>query len=264
MESGFDGSCTPSFQMIPHGDIRSVWLYDSDGLDVKASAPGIVAIEELFSPTVNLRIFKLRGLMNGKTYIEVRKKSALMTRLEVVVVSPMSFTVSFNYVSDRENNAGKLAPPRRSTVRRKDDLDGMIEAANYIFINQINVRMIKRDVRDVVIERNLGDSIGYPDDWNLIASKGDKTATLNVYFVWQQDGGAGLALNRTVMIQDDLGEGVEPKAVLAHEIGHFLGMPDENRPSKADGFLMSSGSRLRRNEMLAMRGVLRNILKLTS
>jgi len=39
------------------------------------------------------------------------------------------------------------------------------------------------------------------------------------------------------MVQDDLGD-VPPEAVLAHEIGHFWGMPDENRPKKAIGFLI--------------------------
>lgn len=261
-EYGFDGSCTPSFQMIPHGDIRSVWLYDSDGMDVKSVVPGIVGIEELASPTKNLRIFKLKGLMAGRTFVEVRKNSTLMTRLEAVVAPEMTFTASFNYVSDRENIPNKGWTTRHKTVRDKDHLDDMIEAANKIFVNQINVRMIKKSVRDVVIDRNLGDTIDYANDWNLLVSKGDKSATLNVYFVWQLDDAAGAWLNRTVMVQDELGD-VAPEAVLAHEIGHFLGMPDENRSKKAKGFLMSTGSRLRRNEMLAMRKILANILKLS-
>ena len=185
-----------------------------------------------------------------------------MMRLGVAVVSAMTFTASFNYVSDRENNSTRGLITTHKTVRAKTNLDDMIAAANNVFSNQINVKMIKRNVRDVVIDRNVGDTIEYPDDWNLIASKGDKSATLNVYFVRQLDDAAGAALYRTVMVQDELGE-VRPEAVLAHEIGHFLGMPDENRSDKANGFLMSTGSRLRRNEMLAMRKVSAHILKLT-
>jgi len=184
-----------------------------------------------------------------------------MTKLEVVVTSPMTFTASFNYVSDREYKPNEGWATRHKTVRDKTNLDDMIDSANRVFINQLNVKMIKKNVRDVVIDRNLGGAIDYPDDWNLIVSKGDKSATLNVYFVWELDAGAGANLNRAVMVQDDLGD-VPPEAVLAHEIGHFLGMPDENRPKKAIGFLMSTGSRLRRNEMLAMRKVLAHILKL--
>lgn len=262
LEYGFDGDCRPPFQLIPHTDFRSVWLKNGDEMEVKSVVPNVLEIQEVPTPVKNLRIFKLQGRAVGNTVIEVRKDRRLMASLEVVVVARLTFTVTFNYVSDRVRTKDKGWQTVHQTKRIKEDLDKLIKSANRVFINQVNIEMVKHNVRDVVIDHNLGTNVGFPNDWETIIAERDKTAHLNVFFVWELDDAAGWALHRCLAVQDELGD-VKPEAVLAHEIGHFLGMPDENRKQKAVGFLMSTGARIRRNEMLAMRRILLHILKLT-
>lgn len=258
LEFGFDGDAAPAFQLVPHNDFRSLWLYDADGMEVKSIVPGIVRLEEIRSPVNNIRIFKVHGLMRGKTFVEVKDKSRLMTRLEVKVVLPMSFTISFNFVADQVN--GRVL---HKTKRTRSEIDDLIYYANNTIFRQTNISMIKHRIRDLTINKNLGDVFNQDsDDWYRVVSERDKTAVVNVFFVWQLKEAAGANLNRDIMIQDDLGD-VRLENVLTHELGHMMGLPDENRPNKAVGFMMSSGTRIRRNEMLAMRSTLAHILKLT-
>ena len=270
---GFDKLAVPKWQIIGKGDLAVVWLYDANDAEVKILAPGIAKLEEMtvgaqkdrfgrLTPppeNINFRIFRLKGLMVGKTFVEVRKNGKLLERLEVQIVDLIEFTVTFNYVSD---NAG------HRTARNSADLDDIILSANLVLQNQAVIKIIKHNVRQVQFNRDLGRVVLAQNVWDIIASKRDKSAIFNTFWVWiyeqddtpDEDGAEGAAANRVCLIEDD--QSTPVSETLIHELGHLMTLPHY---SKEDYFMNDVGTNeiwFRKNQILAMRRGLKHIMKL--
>lgn len=186
---GFDKISRPNWQMILKGELAVVWLYDAPDAEVKILSPSIAQLEEIpvgaqvnklgnvISQTPakrNFRIFRLKGLMTGSTYVEVKEKGRHLERLEIQVLDLITFTVTFNYVSD---NAG------HHTTRNISDLDYIVDMANIALQDNAAIKIIKHNVRQIQYDRDLKGVILAQNVWDIIASRRDKTAIFNTFWV---------------------------------------------------------------------------------
>ena len=273
---GFDGKATPKWQMVGKGDIAVVFLNDGDGTEVKVIQTGIIELEEATNDSArrilngkpvtnsipkNLRIFRIKGLMSGNTFIEVRREKQLVERLEVLVTETIQFKVSFKYVSDTAGH---------STKRDKSTLNDLIAMANIELLNNVNIKIINHNSagQNLKFDRNLGNVVMYQNVGDIIASKRDKTATFTVFFVWEYeqddtpkiDNAEAAAINRIIFFEDE--QGYNHSETLIHEIGHLLGMPHFDKSDYIMNSLGESGHLFTKNQIVKMRDILRHILKL--
>lgn len=270
----FDENAHPPWLMMPNGELFMITLYNGDDTDVSIVSPAMAKLEEVLDATPrkqsngtlktparikNMRDFRLTGLMSGTTFIEARKDGRLLARLEVNVTEPIPFTVTFNYVSD---NAG------HRTTRDISTLDDLIIKANFYLTSSANIKIIKHNARALPFDRNLGRVVQYRTVWDIIASKRDKTATFNIFFVWEyeqddtldHDDADAAAMQRVCMFEDDCSD---PHLTLVHELIHLMGLPHY----KKAGYVMSEtadGGSVTKSQVIKMRAILKHIQKLSS
>lgn len=272
---GFDTKASPKWQIIGNGEVAVVWLNNGAGTDVTVRLPGIIKIEEtirkaatppssgsltkLPAVTNDFRIFKLTGTMVGNTFIDVRKNGKLLEQLEVCVADILPIAVTFNYVSDNATH---------STKRDKKALDIMILGTNNILMQEASLKVVKHNVRDLSFDRNLGKVVMFQNVWDIIAGRRDKSATFNVFFVWEYeqddtpkiDNAEAAAKERVVLFEDNVG--VNDYVILVHELVHLMGLPHFQKPD----YVMNEtaeGFKFTKMQVLEMRRILKHIMKLS-
>lgn len=249
---GFDSTVTPDWFMVPLGKKRQIYLRYGDGLDVTSANPAIAGIgyvDPIFGAfgANGRRIISIEGKMHGRTFIQVRKGNFLVAQLEVAVKKLKEVRLAFNFVAD---NAG------HQTTRNSSDVDNWLAELNLIYTPQTNIQFVKNSVRAVTVKKNLGNvvqtSVSQPrlpelqSDWYQVVAQRDKSAPINLFFVWElesdktplEDNVEGSHYEKNCLIEDDLS--ADLVKVIAHELGHALGVPGESHYYKrrnADGMM---------------------------
>ncbi|MBC7797563.1 MAG: hypothetical protein H7Z37_11875 [Pyrinomonadaceae bacterium] len=237
--TGFDETVLPNWLMVPLDENKTIFLRNGEGMIVTSVNPRIAdvsIIDPILASGANgRRTLSIKGNMHGHTFIEVRDvQKRLKARLEVAVKKQKTVTLAFNFVED---NAG------HKTNRKPDqDVDPWIEALNnIIYTPQTNVVFIKHSVRWVKVNANLGNVVGADkrrkwnvEEWISVVAQKDKTADINLFFVWELDFNSkadnveGGEINKDCLIEDNLVADKTGVTVIAHEIGHALGVPGES------------------------------------
>lgn len=241
---GFDESVSPHWLMIGLNTEKSVMLTGGNQLAVKVRRADIAEItnDVVESATLQQRIITIKGKRKGTTFVDVFDGNIRKTTLEICIKSRREILVSFHYVHD---NAG------HGTVRNSSNLLQWLDTINNkVFLPQANVFVQLGIVNDPLkINRNLGDVVrdtsSYPNipksehETDEILAHRDKAAQMNVFFVTNIEHGedpkknliAGVQYEKGIFIDDNINT-VSPLAtienVLAHEIGHYLGVGGES------------------------------------
>ncbi|MBC7796414.1 MAG: hypothetical protein H7Z37_06055, partial [Pyrinomonadaceae bacterium] len=141
--------------------------------------------------------------------------------------------LAFNFVED---NAG------HKTVRNISEVDPWIGALNnIIYTPQTNIVFTKQSVRLVKVNANLGNIVAADkarkwdvSEWIGVVAQRDKTADINLFFVWELDYDSkvdeveGGTINKDCLIEDVTAGDSTGINTIAHEIGHALGVPGES------------------------------------
>jgi hypothetical protein len=261
---GFDPTATPDWMMIPLGEDMPIWLVDGAGLAVTSTSPGIATVtvdNKAAAHRPTWRILRIKGKAEGRTFIEVRREKQLVKRLEVAVKPPITLKISFHFVSDNAK------PINHATNRKPEELDEMIFWLNQIFTPQTNIRFEKKNHFPLKFNKDMGDAVNYNMDyqtgrplagheWETVIAKRDATAHMNIFFVWRNEfisktdrgkieksGALGYSVGgRDCLIEDwdgfmdrdedgaaDNSPAWENARMLAHEVGHILGIGDVNK-----------------------------------
>lgn len=222
---GFDGRATPTpFQMIPYQGSRTVLFVP--GQQVERLSWGDSNIAHSKELSANTRI--LFGKKPGTTFVTAfDKKGKELGKLEVCVKKKRSVKVAFNFVSDTGGH---------KTNRKLASVDGWIETMNMILCNQANVEIVKHNVRDVTVPKDLGKAvvaIDYVDtfEFEAIIKLKDTSADVNIFFVWEWERDKvkktdfdGLHYQGNIILEDNAGN--QTGETLAHELCHYLGGGD--------------------------------------
>lgn len=240
---GYDSDPVPNWQMVPVGDLKVVRLIGGAGLTVTSSVPGTATVAEAYGTTPRpMRLFHVTGVAAGTTFLEAKDAGGVTrARLEIGVKRKKTVKVTFNFVSDTG---------RHTTVRRHESVDGWLSTMNQIFVRQVNVELVKKQVRDVRINADLGRVVRFSKhlprvpaaehEWDTVTAQRDTGADFNIFFVWQyeqdatpntDDSQAG-TLGGNCLFQDTGMRDIPEN--LAHETGHFLGCPDTYLTSKRE------------------------------
>lgn len=231
----------------------------------------LITRQGLNSMTINQiperQILRIRGNAPGRTFIEVRQGKQLIKLLEVSVKSPITLKLSFHFVSDNANH---------STKRTPEELKDLISILNQIVTPQTNIIFQKKNHFLLKFNRDLGDAVNYNMDYqagrpmkghefDLVTSKRDSSAHINIFFVWENEfidktqqgkliksGALGYSAGgRDILIEDWNGlmdrdndnkadnfnsPAWENARMLAHEIGHVLGIADITKTRKVRNF----------------------------
>lgn len=259
---GFDESATPNWIMVSLKNRNRVWLIGEEGLTVTSTAPGIASVEvEYVDPLIkrpNETLLNITGNASGRTFIEVRKGKLFLGKLEVSVKSSVTLNVSFHFVSDNAN------PINHATNRKPEELSEMISILNSIYVPQTNISFKLKNYSLLKFNKNMGDAVNYNMDyqtgkimkgheWDMVVAKRDRSTHINVFFVWKNEfvsktdkgletsGALGYVIGdgRDCLVEDWDGfvdrnnDGTaenspawENARMLAHEIGHVLGIFD--------------------------------------
>jgi hypothetical protein len=248
---GLDPDASPRpWLMVRLASIKQLFLRGSPPgkkVTVKSDDPRIA--EALFIGGV----VTIRGHGVGTTQVwaEVGGIKDDDSVLDVNVKATLTKKISFTFVSDTAGH---------HTTRNRANVDGLIAAANLIYLPQVNVHFVKGKVQSWQAPLDLGDPVTW-DKGTVIFPQGDGDADCNCFFVWEyEDEGAvvdnspGFSMaivmditearaeigGTNCIIEDHLNR--DAGALLAHEAGHMLGCADREGP--ADGpFLMFNGSR---------------------
>ncbi len=255
-DDGFDAKATPvPWLMVPLTGSKKVRLMNAQDLTVVSVNPGIATVEDVPKCFVHGgRELIVKGRTRGTTFIEVRQPGKPAVRMEVAVKNKKTVKLTFNFVED---NSGHKTKRTASTV------DGWVKDMNSILLPQANVEIKKHNVKNVKIDKNLGPVVrfskhltGVPaseHEWDLVTSKRDSTADLNIFFVWEyeqdinpdhDDTDAG-TLDGNCIFEDEAGS--EIGETLAHETGHFLGVGDFKTAGELDFLMYGTTDRRGRN-----------------
>ena len=231
------------WQMVPLNGEREVTLKDGSGLTVIDAAASRKYIE-LSQVTAGgnkpaNRTFRIRGLKEGKTLLWARRGSKNVATMVVEVKPERTVTVAFNYVRDTAGHR---------TTRTANTVAELVRKLNDIYQPQANLTFRMLEAREVEIPKDLGDKVirdrknAKTDGFSSLVAERVKAAQVNVFFVWEcqragrthdTDGVAEIATSRNektnCMVEDALGMKFEN--IVAHEIGHNLGLVDDyNNP----------------------------------
>lgn len=236
---GFDKYATPNrWQMVPVGGKRYVALRDGKNLNVSSTVPllKVTEIKQSEIPTnsdkqslqASDRIFLLEGLNKGAASVQAKNGTQLVVALDVNTKEKKKVILSFNFVRD---SAG------HTTNRSQASAAKWVNEMHYIYNGQANIQPTLRAARAVTVAADMGDQVmwsaGTASEWVKVTALGDAAADMNFFMVWEyeQDTTPGIdntdagALGGNCIFEDAAGKQVSE--TMAHEMGHFLGCPDQ-------------------------------------
>ena len=255
---GFDGDVSPPWQMVPVSGTRLVALAGGTGLRLCSTDPSVATATEVRSSASGgggsaapgTRTIEIRGNRVGRAFIEAQSGSRTACRLEIAVKRLKTVRIAFNFVKD---NAG------HQTRRAAASVGAWISSMNNILTPQANVRCTRRSAQTVRVNQDLGTVVRYSShirgvaasehEWDDVVALRDRTADLNIFFVWEYEqdstpatdnAGAG-QLGTDCLFEDNVLGAVG--TVLAHETGHYLNCPDVRGSGNQSLLMYYHGSR---------------------
>lgn len=230
---GFDKLATPDWQMVPLNGEKYVYLKNADNLTVEVKNPAIAKVSEKFETTNNpaqkKRLFQIKGLSYGKTFLEAKEKNIVKARLEIGVKKPRVISLSFNFVR------GSIA-----TIKSATAVPRWMEVLRAIYVPQTNIYFIQKSVNTITPKYNFGRDFNVinanlsPIEWDTLVKHRDSFADVNLFFVnkivWftsktAWDSPKGVTTNKDCIIGDyQLRNDEFETIVIGHEIAHALGV----------------------------------------
>lgn len=247
---GFDGNTFPPTQVIPAGEVRTVFVLGRDDLVPRFRFPG--RVESVFPDTssrrrrMRLDLKGVRPTTNVVEWVPQKKFQGnvpLSQQLNVHVVPRLTFRTAFNFVIDGPQS-GKDS---LKTNRKVSEVEAMVAEAKRILQPQTNIVIEATKIREnIQLDHVLGKEIkpkkgpfarDEVDHWKAVTAKGDTTVHLNVFFVWklnfqnawhEETLGLSHAGDPNILIEDSNKivrdpNKAPPGATLAHELLHVLG-----------------------------------------
>jgi hypothetical protein len=236
---GFDKYAVPNrWQMVPVGGVRYIALRGGTGLTVSSTAP-LLKVTEIKQSDLPAgpdkqglqsgdRIFKLEGSSKGAASVQAKSDANLVVALDVNTKDKKSVILSFNFIHDSANHKTNRSPASAAN---------WVNEMCYIYEGQANIQPTLRATRIVNVPSDLGQEVlwsaGASNEWVTVTALGDAAADMNFFMVWEyeQDATPGIdntdagALGGNCIFEDAAGKQVSE--TMAHEMGHFLGCPDQ-------------------------------------
>lgn len=245
-DSGFTAA-DPSYHVISVEGVRFVVLLDGEKLTVTTSQPRVCTVSEVkesdlpagvrlnnTGAAVSVRFFRLRALSKGVTTIRASGVPVSQdAHMLVIVKRKLQVRIYAHRVQDSAGHA---------TRRPAAEVSKWIGEVNRIWLNRANVQVILHGIRDLPFPGDLGRIVTVPNrpgglSEHPLAKMAIEGVGLNLFLVWslQWEGSTRDELALTTLgtantppgmgltfFQDDAGP--NPAVVLAHEIGHHLGL----------------------------------------
>jgi hypothetical protein len=201
--------------------------------------------------TSNRELIKVEGWWPGDTKISAYDLDDLddseddIESLGVHVLGPKTPDIMFYDVKDKNH---------KIPGRPFGDEDKLLQVVNEIFPPQANVTVNKRGPGRMPLEftQDLGKVVTHEtigQDWHVLIDQVKNPARINVFFIWDyesSDGSRCAALKplpaKYIIFSDGTGMGV----TLAHEIGHCLGLRDQEDGYRPDLLMCKRGKQNRR------------------
>jgi len=249
-----------SWQLVPKGGNRELVLQSGGGLNVidVGAHKKIIDLKETTQGGLKMqnRKFIIKGLKAGETVIWAKDSKRTQAQIVVEVKPQRVVKIAFNYVEDKAGHKTKRTPKTANDI---------LKNLNAIFLPQANVKFLLISADRLKINKDLGQVImrdkktSFKDEFSILVKKRVQAAQINVFFVWecQKQGSSGetegyaeIAISRNdktnCMVEDSLGSSLEK--VIAHEVGHNLGLKDNyinssllmyGKKSKTTGILLT-------------------------
>lgn len=238
---GFDDRAWPRLQVIPAGETRTVSYSSVRELVPRISGKPFIQIFPS-CPTARSRggVLTVKGVAPGEDKIvwvrggNFRDGVIGFRTLRFLVLEKVALKVTFNFVTDTAEEGAEA----NKTKRPIGEVGEIVRKANAILQPQMNLELSEKASRPITVDRPLGKQVSLDnDDTNgnikAMKAKGDPSADLNVFFLWdlvlgkskqgQDDVGLARASDPTVFV-DDLARSTDDAALaLAHETLHVYG-----------------------------------------
>lgn len=249
-QDGLDTSENPPWLLVGFGFPKTIRLRDAANWTVSNSHPGVVTMTVSEPRTLPERTIVFIPTSVGVSTVEARSPNGRQTiQLRVYTRPLILHTIAFYFVRDQAN-------PPHQTRRPPAEAVQILRRLNEIYFPQANILFNQIDLQSVTIPGNLGPHIDLPrqvtDSGPEFAAIQNATqpnrilgvralspanhARVRVHFVWSilragraniDTDACGTIGGDTVLVEDRLSANVG--TVVAHEVGHALGL--QHRPS---------------------------------